>query len=93
MRRGFAELKDVDRAAKNDDEVVIDFVGKRDGVAFDGSTAKDYTLTLGSNRFIPGFEEAVVGHKTGEEFDIPLTFPKDYHADSLAGRRSSLRSL
>lgn len=87
MRRGFAERKDVDRAAKNDDEVVIDFVGKRDGVAFDGGTAKDYALTLGSNQFIPGFEEAVVGHKTGEEFDIPLTFPKDYHADSLAGQK------
>ena len=85
MRTGFAERKSVDRAAKDGDETVIDFTGKRNDVAFDGGSAKDYTLTLGSNQFIPGFEEAVVGHKAGEDFDVPLTFPEDYHAVTLAG--------
>ncbi len=85
MRHGFAERKEVDRAAKEGDEVVIDFTGKKDDVAFDGGAAKDYTLALGSNQFIPGFEEGVVGHKAGDTFDIPLKFPEDYHAPTLAG--------
>lgn len=85
MRQGFAERKEVERAAKNGDDAVIDFTGKKDGVAFDGGSAKDYTLGLGSNQFIPGFEEAVIGHKAGDEFDVPLKFPADYHAESLAG--------
>jgi len=85
MQKGLAERKDVDRAAKDGDDVVIDFVGKKDDTPFDGGTAADYTLTLGSNQFIPGFEEAIVGHKAGEEFDIDLTFPADYHAKDLAG--------
>lgn len=87
MRNGFAEKKEVKRAAKLGDETVIDFVGKKDGVAFDGGTAKDYTLVLGSNQFIPGFEEGIVGHEIGDEFDIDLTFPKDYHAKDLAGTK------
>lgn len=87
MRTGFAEKKEVDRAAKMDDETVIDFIGKKDDVAFDGGTGSDYTLKLGSGQFIPGFEEGVVGHKAGETFDIPLTFPKDYHAKELAGKK------
>ncbi|MDB5162904.1 MAG: tig, Trigger factor [Candidatus Saccharibacteria bacterium] len=87
MRTGLAEKKDVTRAAKNDDETLIDFVGKKDGVAFDGGTGTDYTLKLGSNQFIPGFEEAIVGHKAGEEFDIDLSFPDDYHAKDLAGEK------
>ncbi len=87
MRKGFAQREEVKRAAKIGDEVTIDFVGKKDGKAFDGGTAQDYTLELGSNQFIPGFEEAVVGHRAGEEFDIPLTFPKDYHSEVLAGAK------
>lgn len=87
MRQGFAEKKDVERAAKDGDETVIDFIGKKDGVAFDGGTGNDYTLTLGSNQFIPGFEEGVVGHKTGETFDIDLEFPAEYHAKDLAGQK------
>lgn len=87
MRHGMSEHKDVKRPAKDGDETVIDFVGKRDGVAFDGGTAKDYGLTLGSNQFIPGFEEAIIGHKPGETFDIELTFPKDYHAADLKGAK------
>ena len=85
MRTQLAEKKTVERAAANDDEVRIDFIGKKNGEAFDGGTAKDYDLVLGSNSFIPGFEEAIVGHKVGETFDVPLTFPEDYHAEHLKG--------
>ncbi len=85
MRAGFADKKAVKRAAKDGDEVIIDFIGKRDGVAFDGGTSSDYSLKLGSNTFIPGFEDGIVGHKAGEEFDIPLKFPEDYHASDLKG--------
>ncbi len=87
MRQGFAERKDVERAAKDGDEVVIDFVGKKDGVAFEGGTAEDYKIVLGSNQFIPGFEEGVVGHKPGEQFDLDLSFPADYHAADLASAK------
>lgn len=87
MRQGFAEKKDVERAAKDGDEVVIDFVGKKDDVAFDGGTGTDYPLTLGSNSFIPGFEEGIVGKKAGETFDLALTFPKDYHVADLKGAK------
>ncbi|HET6747183.1 MAG TPA: trigger factor [Candidatus Saccharimonadales bacterium] len=87
MRSGFSEKKEVKRAAKNGDEVTIDFVGKKDGVAFDGGTAKDYKLTLGTNTFIPGFEEGIVGKKPGETFDLSLEFPKDYHAPDLKGAK------
>ena len=85
MRKGFAEKSSVERAAKDGDDTVIDFVGKKDGVAFDGGTAKDYNLALGSGQFIPGFEEGIIGHKKGETFDIPLKFPENYHAAELAG--------
>ncbi len=85
MREGMAEKKDVERAAKDGDEVIIDFVGKKDDVAFDGGTATDYALKLGSNSFIPGFEEGIVGKKSGETFDLALNFPDNYHVDELAG--------
>lgn len=87
MRSGFSEKKDVERAAKDGDEVVIDFTGKKDDVAFDGGTATDYNLTLGSNSFIPGFESGIVGKKPGETFDLELAFPKDYHAKDLKGAK------
>lgn len=87
MRQGFAEKKDVTRAAKDGDETVIDFIGKKGDVPFDGGTGSDYTLTLGSNQFIPGFEEGIVGHKAGETFDLELEFPADYHAKDLAGEK------
>lgn len=86
MRQNFAEKKDVDRSVKTGDDVVIDFVGKRDGVAFDGGTATDYTLGIGSGQFIPGFEEGIVGHKVGDTFDVELKFPEEYHAKDLAGQ-------
>lgn len=87
MRAGFAEKKEVERAAKDGDETVIDFVGKKDDVPFDGGTGTDYTLQLGGGQFIPGFEEGVVGHKAGETFDLNLEFPADYHAKDLAGQK------
>ena len=87
IKKAFTEKKEVKRAAKNGDTVNINFTGKKDGVAFDGGTAEGFDLELGSNSFIPGFEEAIVGHKTGEEFDIDLDFPKDYHAKELAGEK------
>ena len=87
MQENFAEKKEVKRAAKTGDDVVIDFVGKKDGVAFDGGTANDFTLSLGGGQFIPGFEEGVEGHKAGETFDLDLEFPKDYHAKDLKGAK------
>lgn len=87
MRQNFVEKKAVERAAKAGDEAVIDFVGKKDGAAFDGGTAKEYNLKLGEGQFIPGFEEGVIGHKAGDTFDLDLTFPKDYHAKELAGAK------
>ncbi len=87
MRDGFADKKDVNRAAKNGDETMIDFIGKKDGVAFDGGTATDYALKLGSNSFIAGFEEGIIGHKPGDTFDLDLEFPKDYHAADLKGAK------
>ncbi len=87
MRTGFAEKKEVERAVKDGDETVIDFVGKKDDVPFDGGTGTDYTLKIGSGQFIPGFEEGIIGHKAGETFDLDLEFPEDYHAKDLAGQK------
>ena len=85
LQKGAATKAEVKRAAKDGDEVIIDFTGLKDGEEFDGGKAEDYMLELGSNSFIPGFEEAIVGHKTGDKFDIPVTFPKDYGVEHLAG--------
>ena len=87
MQQNFVDKSEVTRAAKDGDEAIIDFVGKKDGVAFDGGSAKDFALKLGGGQFIPGFEEGVVGHKAGETFDLELEFPKDYHAENLAGAK------
>ena len=75
-----------DRAVENGDIANIDYEGKKDGVAFDGGTAKGYDLHIGSGTFIPGFEEGVVGMKIGETRDIKLTFPEDYQSTELAGK-------
>ena len=85
IRKGLAEKTETTEAARDGDEVIIDFVGKRDGEAFQGGTGKDYPLTIGSGTFIPGFEEALVGLKAGDKKDVALQFPKDYHAKDLAG--------
>lgn len=75
-----------DRAAADGDTAVIDFEGFVDGVAFEGGKGENYSLRLGSGSFIPGFEDQVIGHKTGEEFDINVTFPEEYGAENLAGK-------
>ena len=72
--------------AKDGDQVVIDFLGKVDGEAFDGGAAEDYPLVLGSNSFIPGFEEQLVGAKAGEEVEVNVKFPDEYQAENLAGK-------
>lgn len=74
--------------AKDGDQVVMDFVGKVDGEAFEGGTADDYPLVLGSNSFIPGFEEQLVGVKAGEENAVTVSFPADYQAENLAGKEA-----
>ena len=73
-------------AAENGDIVDIDFEGFVDGVAFEGGKAEHYSLTLGSGSFIPGFEDQIVGHAAGEEFDVNVTFPEQYQAAELAGK-------
>ena len=85
--KNFAEKKKVEREAKNGDEVIIDFLGKKDGVAFDGGKAEKFPLELGSKSFIPGFEEGLIGKKAGDELLLDLEFPKDYHAKDLAGAK------
>ena len=85
MAQNVARITTVDRAAKEGDTAVIDFEGFKDGVAFEGGKGTDYELRLGSHSFIPGFEEQVVGMAAGEEKDINVTFPENYHEKSLAG--------
>ncbi len=74
------------RAAENGDTVEFDFDGYVDGVAFDGGKAENYSLVLGSGQFIPGFEDQIVGKNAGDEFDVNVTFPEDYHAEELKGK-------
>lgn len=75
-----------DRPAQMDDTVTFDYEGFCDGVPFEGGKADKYTLKLGSGQFIPGFEDGMVGHSIGEEFDVNVTFPTEYHAEELAGK-------
>lgn len=74
------------RAAALEDIAVIDFEGFTDGVAFEGGKGENYSLTLGSGQFIPGFEDQIVGHNVGEEFDVNVTFPEEYQAEELKGK-------
>jgi len=83
----YAEIVEKTGKVENGDIAVIDFAGTKDGVAFDGGTAENYSLTIGSNTFIPGFEDAVVGMEKGEEKDIDLTFPEDYMSEELKGQK------
>ena len=85
MAQNVARITTVDRAAAEGDTAVIDFEGFKDGVAFAGGKGEEYELKLGSHTFIPGFEEQVVGMSAGEEKDINVTFPENYHEKSLAG--------
>jgi len=86
LRKQRAGWEETDRAAEIGDQLVFDFLGKIDDVAFDGGEAKDYSLELGSNRFIAGFEEQLVGAKAGDEKDVNVTFPEDYQSEALAGK-------
>ena len=83
----YTELVTKDGAVENGDVAIIDFEGFKDGVAFDGGKGENYSLEIGSNTFIPGFEEQVIGMKVGEEKDLNLTFPEDYGAKDLAGAK------
>ena len=78
--------KDPQEVATETSVVNIDYVGKKDGVAFDGGTAEGYDLEIGSHTFIEGFEDQIIGHNIGEEFDINVMFPEQYHAPELAGQ-------
>ena len=83
-----AELVLKKSAAAKGDTVTIDYKGTVDGKAFDGGSAEDYSLELGSNTFIPGFEDQLIGHKAGDEVDVVVTFPEDYGAKDLAGKEA-----
>ncbi|ACA87385.1 MULTISPECIES: trigger factor [Shewanella] len=86
LRKQHATYEAVERAAADGDKAKINFVGSIDGEEFEGGKAEDFELQLGSGRMIPGFESGVEGHKAGEEFDIEVTFPEDYHAENLKGK-------
>ena len=77
-----------DRPVQDGDEVILDFEGFVDGVAFEGGKGENYPLTIGSNSFIPGFEEQLVGAETGKEIEVNVTFPEDYHAEELKGKEA-----
>lgn len=81
-----ARMVVVDRAAKEGDQVILDYEGFVDGEAFEGGKGENHPLTLGSNSFIPGFEDQVAGKSAEEEFDVNVTFPEDYHAENLKGK-------
>ena len=83
---------DIDgRAAKLDDQVTIDYEGECDGEKFEGGSAKDYRLVLGSGNFIPGFEDQLVGAEVGSTVDVNVTFPEDYHAENLKGKKATFK--
>jgi len=84
------EVED-DALTEMGDTVVFDFDGYVDGVAFEGGKASDYSLVLGSGQFIPGFEEQMVGHKSGEEFSVNVKFPEEYHAEELKGKDAEFK--
>lgn len=87
VRNNNARIIDVtDRAAVSGDTVIFDYEGSIDGVPFDGGKAEQFSLEIGSGRFIPGFEDQLVGKNAGEEFDVNVSFPEDYHAKELAGK-------
>ncbi len=86
LRKRLAVKTPVKRAAKSGDEVTLDFEGKKDGVPVEGAAAKNHVLQLGSNSFIPGFEEELIGLASGDKKEFTVTFPKDYHQKDLAGQ-------
>ncbi|MEA4922249.1 MAG: trigger factor [Eubacteriaceae bacterium] len=88
LRKRNARMVEVERPAENGDMVLLDYAGSVDGVEFEGGKAENYPLKLGSNSFIPGFEEQLVGTSKGEDKDVVVTFPEEYHAENLAGKEA-----
>jgi trigger factor len=88
MRDRFSTLAEVDRAANKGDFADINFVGRVDGVEFEGGSGRDFVLELGSGQFIPGFEEQLIGAKAGDKVDVKVAFPADYQAEQLAGKNA-----
>ncbi len=86
LRKQHATWNEVEKAAADEDQVTVDFEGKVDGEIFEGGKADGFKLVLGSGRMIPGFEDGIQGKKAGEEFDVEVTFPEDYHAENLKGK-------
>lgn len=86
LRKQQATWAESQEAAKAEDRVTMDFVGSIEGEEFEGGKASDFVLFMGQGRMIPGFEEGIIGHKAGEQFDIEVTFPADYHAENLKGK-------
>ena len=91
MRNKYAENVTKEGTLENNDIAIIDFEGFKDGVAFEGGKGENYSLTIGSNTFIPGFEEQLIGMKNGEEREIKVTFPEDYHAEELKGQEATFK--
>lgn len=91
MAQRFARTETVERKAKKNDTVDIDFEGFVDGVPFEGGKAEHHELTLGSGAFIPGFEDQLIGCKAGDEKDVVVTFPEEYHAKELAGKEATFK--
>ena len=94
VRKRNARTIDItDRAVENGDNVIFDFDGYVDGVAFEGGKAENHDLLIGSGNFIPGFEDQIIGKNIGENFDVVVTFPEDYHAAELAGKEAVFKCL
>lgn len=88
LRKQQAEWKDKEGEVAAEDRVTVDFNGSIDGEEFEGGKAEDFVLAMGQGRMIPGFEEGLIGYKAGEEFTIDVTFPEDYHAENLKGKKA-----
>ena len=88
LRMRYADLEIKEGNIESGDIAVIDFEGFKDGIAFEGGKGENYSLTIGSNTFIPGFEDALIGHKSGEKVDVKVTFPKDYQSEELKGQKA-----
>jgi trigger factor len=91
LQKQRAVYEKVERPAAQHDQVTIDFIGTREGVAFEGGTGTDYPLVLGSGSMIPGFEEGIIGLSVNESKEVPLTFPEAYHHPDLAGKETSFK--
>lgn len=89
LRKQHATFSEVDREAADGDKVDLDFTGSIDGEEFEGGKSEGFSLSLGSNQMIPGFEDQIIGHKAGEAFDIQVSFPEDYHAEALKGKEAT----